>query len=167
MENKENNNVLWLEDQYEDFDAHLSALDRADFTVDTVKSVSEVVEKLRTKNYCAVIFDIKVLPGNDPRWLELDKRKRDMNPNFDSHLGLELLHSLLAPESANVKLDPPILINPRKIIVFSVVYDKSDEIAALGVPGDQIIYKSNSTLKTLPRLIKKIQEQESGEDSDE
>jgi len=153
-----NNRVLWLEDQFEDFDAHLSELYRAGFAVDTVKSVSEAEKKLRTEEFAAVIFDIKVLPGKDSKWMELDRKKRLECPNFDSNLGLELLHSLLAPDSANVKLKQPIQIEPRKIIVYSVVYDKTEEITSMGVPGDQIIYKSNSTLKTLPRMIKKIQE---------
>ena len=149
--------ILWLEDQYEDFSAYRSTLFRAGYLVDFTPSVSEAAKKIRENDYIAYIFDIKVLPGDDPEWTELDKKKREKNPKFDSYLGLELLYSLFKTGEAKVKLNPPIEIDPRKIIVFSVVYDKSQEISSFGIPGDQIVYKSASDLKTLPRLIKKIQ----------
>ncbi|MCK4765680.1 MAG: hypothetical protein KAW12_26005 [Candidatus Aminicenantes bacterium] len=150
--------ILWLEDQFEDFGAYLSALFRAGYVVDSVKSVSEAVEKLREGDYTAVIFDIKVLPGNSREWIELDKKKREENPHYDSSLGLELLYSLFAHEKANVKLDPPIKISPEKFIVFSVVYDKNEEFQSFGIPGDQIINKSAADLSTLPNTVKKIED---------
>lgn len=149
--------ILWLEDQYKDFSAYRSALFRAGYLVEFVPSVSETVEKLRKNEYVAIIFDIKVLPGNDQEWIELDKKKRDEYPNFDSYLGLELLYSIFNPGDAKVKLNPPIFIDPRKVIVFSVVYDKNKEISSLGVPEHQVIYKSSSDLSTLPKLIEKIE----------
>jgi hypothetical protein len=148
--------VLWLEDQYEDFAPYLITLSRAGYLVDTVRSVSEAEQKLREEDYIAAIFDIKVLPGDDENWIDLDEKKRQENPNFDSYLGLELLYSLFNPQQASVKLDPPIKINPKKVIVFSVVYDKVDEITSLGIPKEQIIYKSVGDITTLPRLIRNI-----------
>lgn len=152
--------ILWLEDQYEDFDAYRSALFRADYLVDNVKSVSEAEKKLREDDYIAVIFDIKVLPGDDPKWIEIDKKIRKENPYFDSNLGFELLRSIFKPYEALVKLTPPIEIDPKKIIIFSVVFDKSEEISSFGIPVDQIVYKGESDLTTLPRLIKKIEDEE-------
>jgi hypothetical protein len=149
--------ILWLEDQYEAFSAYRSALFRSGYLVDFVKSVSEAEKKIKEKNYIAYIFDIKVLPGDTEEWINLDKKKREENPNFDSNLGLELLRSLFHSEKARVKIDPPIELDPRKVVVFSVVYDKTEEISSFGIPGDQIIYKSNADLNTLPRLIKKIE----------
>jgi len=153
--------ILWLEDQYEDFIAYRSALYRSGRVTDRVISVSEAVKKLREngKVYTAIIFDIKVLPGSDPDWINFDQQQRKANPHFDPYLGLELLRSLFAPDRARVKLDPPIPLSPKKMIVFSVVYDKSNEIAALGIPEDQIIYKAHSNLDTLPKLIEKIEEE--------
>jgi hypothetical protein len=152
--------ILWLEDQYEDFVAYRSALYRSGRITDRVRSVSETVKNLREDNeYTAVIFDIKVLPGNDPEWIELDKQQREANPDYDSYLGLELLRALFDPDRAKVKLDPPIKLSPKKMIVFSVVYDKPDEITAMGIPAHQIIYKAHSDLKTLPKLIERIEEE--------
>lgn len=152
--------VLWLEDQYEDFSAYLNMLSRVGYLVDTVRSVSEAEQKLREENYVAVIFDIKVLPGEKKEWKDLDIKKRKKNPFFDSYLGLELLYSLFSPGPNRVTIDPPIpaeKINPKKVIVFSVVYDKVAEISRMGIRNDQIIYKSASDLTTLPNVIKKIE----------
>jgi hypothetical protein len=149
--------ILWLEDQHEDFDAYKSALFRSGYLVDYVKSVSETEKKLQEEDYVAVIFDIKVLPGDDEKWIQFDKQEREKNPDFDSYLGLELLRSLFDPQKARVIIDPPIKIDPGKVIVFSVVYDKTDELLALKIPNNQIIYKSNGDINTLPQLIKRIQ----------
>ncbi|MCK5057493.1 MAG: hypothetical protein KAT34_12595 [Candidatus Aminicenantes bacterium] len=149
--------ILWLEDQYEDFSAYRSALFRSGYLIDFVKSVSEAEEKIREKKYTAYIFDIKVLPGDTEEWSTLDIKKREGNPNFDSNLGLELLRSLFNSKKARVKLDPPIKINPQKVIVFSVVYDEAEEISSFGIPEEQIVNKSAADLTTLPELIKKIE----------
>jgi len=153
--------ILWLEDQYEDFTAFRSALYRGGRVTDRVKSVSEAIEKLEKngEEYIAVILDLRVLPGNDPKWIDFDQRQKKADPYHDPHLGLELMRSLFAPDRAGVKLDPPIQISPQKIIVFSAVSDKTKEIAAMGIPEDRIISKTDSDLNTLPGLIDKIEEE--------
>ena len=153
--------ILWLEDQCEDFTAYRSALYRSGRVTDRVRSVSEAVKKLREhgKEYTAVIFDLKVLPGSDPEWIDFDRRQKKTDPHHDPYLGLELLRSLFAPDRAGVELNPPIQISPKKMIVFSVVFGKMQEIAAMGVPEDRIVYKADSDLNTLPGLIDKIEEE--------
>lgn len=150
-------NVLWLEDQFDDFGAYLGRLFMAGYWVDCVKSVSEAIQRLRENEYIAVIFDIKVLPGYLYEWIAFDQQKRLENPNFDPNLGFELLKSIFNPEKAEVLLAPPLTLDPKKFIVFSVVFTKTNEIAAMGIPPDQIIYKANSDLSTLPNLVKKIE----------
>lgn len=154
--------VLWLDDQYNDFGDYSSALFNEGYIVEHVRSVTEAEQKLREGGYIAAIFDIKVLPGDDPKWLELDKKKRTENPNFDSNLGFELLLSLFESPDAKVELVPRIHFDPRKVIVFSVVYDKVWELSALGILGDRIVNKSNSDLKTLPSAIKRIEKLSGG-----
>lgn len=153
--------ILWLEDQYEDFTTFQSALYRSGRVTDRVKSVSEAVKKLgeNGEEYTAVILDLRVLPGNDPKWIDFDRRQKKTDPYHDPHLGLELLRSLFIPDRAGVKLDPPIQISPQKIIVFSAVPGKTQEIASMGIPEDRIIYKADSDLNTLPGLIEKIEEE--------
>jgi hypothetical protein len=153
--------ILWLEDQYEDFAAYRSALYRSGLVTDRVRSVSEAVKKLgdNGKEYTAIIFDLKVLPGSDPNWINFDRRQKKADPHRDPFLGLELLRSLFTPDRAKINLDPPIQLSPKKIIVFSIFSDKTQEIANLGVPEEQIIYKAHSNLDTLPKLIEKIEEE--------
>ena len=155
---KEIKKVLWLDDQHDDFDGYKSALFRAGYTVHNVKSVTETVEELKKEDYIAAVFDIKVLPGDGLEWIDLDKKKREEKPGFGAYLGLELMRSLFKPGEARVKIDPPVNVDPGKVIVFSVVFDKTEEITSFGIPGDQIVYKANSKLDTLPQLIKKIQD---------
>lgn len=149
--------VLWLEDQYEDFSAYRSGLYMADYWTDCIKSVSEMVCKLREEKFVAAIFDLKVLPGESKEWIDLDKRKQEENTIIVPNLGFDLLKSIFTPEKAEVKLEPPIKLDPRKVIVFSVVYDYTYEFSAMGIPTDQIVYKANSDMNTLPKLIKKIE----------
>lgn len=159
--------ILWLEDQFEDFAPYRSALYRAGYLVEFVPSVSGAIQKLREDNYTAIVLDIKVLPGEDNEWIKLDQKIREENPDSDPYLGLLLLRSLFPDKiedkhkkSEIIKLVPPIRINPKKIIVFSVVYTKITEIRSFGIPVDQIIYKSASDTMTLPKLVKKISEME-------
>ncbi len=148
--------ILWLEDQYEDFSAYRSALFRTGYMVEPVKSVSDAEDKLKAhETYAVIIFDIKVLPGDKEKWLKLDKKKRSREPGSDSYLGIELLRSLFKPEEAEVVVELKNRLDPKKIIVFSIVYNNTI-IPALGIPNEQIIYKSNCDLSTLPGLIKEI-----------
>ncbi len=152
--------VLWLEDQRDDLNAYISGIIRAGYKVDPVRSVTEVVNKLRQEEYIAVIFDIKVLPGNDPGWITLDKKLRDEKPDYDSALGLELLYALFKSDLAKININLPKRIDPGKVIVFTAVNDIIQEVGMLGIPDEQIVYKADSDLNTLPRLINEIKERE-------
>jgi CheY-like chemotaxis protein len=157
--------ILWLEDESENFSAFRSALFRAGYLVDTVKSVSDAVKKLKKakENYAVVIFDIKVLPGDAPDWIKIDRENIDENRSSDSYLGLELLYSLFNSPIAKVKIEPSVKIDPKKVIVFSVVSNRTEDIAALGIPEYQILYKSTSDPKNLLQLIKNILSKNKGE----
>ena len=153
--------ALWLEDQYEDLFEYSSGLARINYLVDKVKSVSAALEKLEKKEYDLYIFDLKILPGEDKEWQALDDRKRQENPHFDPYLGVELLRFLDKARKEQNELWGKIKFDFSKVIVFSVVNDKEvyDEFKSFGIPIDQIIYKSSSDLTTLPRLIKKIDDE--------
>ena len=154
------NKVLWLEDHHNDFGSYKSKLFKASYAVDAVESAAEAVTKLKKDNYIAFIVDIKVPPGEDKEWIELDKMKQRENPGSDTHLGLELLHALFNPDQTNVRLDPPIKIDPKKIIVLTVVSGKTREILSLGIPRQQILYKSSSDSKTLLQMVIDIHERD-------
>lgn len=151
--------VLWVEDQFEDLMDYSSRLARIDYLVDPVKSVSEALERLKNQEYAAYIFDLKILPGDDPEWWALDERKRKENPNFDPYLGLELLRFLDKARQVKDDLWEKIKFDFNKVIVFSVVIDKEvyDELQSFGIPEHQIVYKSGSDLDTLAGLIQEMQ----------
>lgn len=154
--------VLWLEDQYKDLMEYSSGLARINYLVDPVRSVSEVLKKMEKDEYEFYIFDLKILPGDDPKWQELDERKREENPHFDPYLGVELLRFLDKARKEKNELWEKIKFDFTKVIVFSVVNDKDIyyELRAFGIPHEQILYKSDSKLDTLKDLIKKMQNQE-------
>ena len=154
--------ALWLEDQYEDLFEYSSGLARINYLVDKVKSVSAALEKLEKKEYDLYIFDLKILPGENKEWQELDDKKREENPHFDPYLGLELLRFLDNARKEQNELWGKIKFDFTKVIVFSVVNDKNVyyELRSFGIPHQQIVYKSDSKLDTLRELIEKIQNQE-------
>jgi hypothetical protein len=154
--------VLWLEDQYNDLMEYSSPLARINYLVDPVKSVSEALIKMGKEEYEFYIFDLKILPGENKEWQELDDKKREENPHFDPYLGLELLRFLDNARKEQNELWGKIKFDFTKVIVFSVVNDKDVyyELRAFGIPHEQIVYKSDSKLDTLKDLIKEIQNQE-------
>jgi hypothetical protein len=149
--------IIWMDDQINDFVPYLNEIAKAGYLVDTVQSVSSLIEKLRKTLYYCIICDIKVLPGDDQEWIKLDRDKRSENPDFDSYLGLELMYSLFQPEKSKINISPALNVDPNRIIVFSVVYDRIDEISSFGIPGNHIVSKSSSDLNTLPNLLNQIQ----------
>lgn len=169
------NKILWLEDQYEDFRAYRSLLYRAGYLIDTVESVSEAEKKLeKWEEYTAVIFDIKVLPGSESKWLDLDLKKRNLLPDFDSYLGFELLRSMFETPTnkryipRNLVIGEPIDLSfsvpdnsekiSNKTIIFSVVNNENVRKALISfeIPEKQIVYKSDCSVATLPELIERI-----------
>jgi CheY-like chemotaxis protein len=149
--------ILWLEDQLEDLEMYRSKLFRKGYVVDMVRSVSEALDKLSKEDYLAYIFDLMVIPGDKEEWRKLDEEKREKDSNFDSLLGLELLSSLFDAENAKIQVALPRKIESKRMIIMSNVQDKMADITAMGIPADQIKYKSDSNLSTLLQIIEKIE----------
>lgn len=162
MENKTVHNelkkVLWLEDQSDNFNAYQSALFRSRILLDTVTSVSEAEKKIKEEkeSYGVFIFDIRVPAGDDPKWIEFEARKHKEKPFDDSYLGLEFMHSLFRSPLAKVNIDPFIRIDPKRVIAFSVVSTRTDEIHSLGIPEYQILYKASATPRDMLHIIQNI-----------
>ena len=75
-----------MEDHFEDLMDLCSRFGNSNYFVDPVKSVFEALEKLQNEKYSVYIFDLKILPGDNPEWQALDKRKRIEKPQFDPYL---------------------------------------------------------------------------------
>lgn len=153
--------ALWVEDQYEDIMDYSSRLSKIDYLVEPVKSVSEALKRFEKQEYAAYIFDLKILPGDEPEWQALDEKKRAEKPQFDPLLGFELLRFLKKTRQEDDALWKKIKFDFHKVIVFSAVCDKEvyDELQSFGIPEHQIIYKSGSDLDTLMEAIQEMQNQ--------
>ncbi|MCX6578917.1 MAG: hypothetical protein NT166_01880 [Candidatus Aminicenantes bacterium] len=151
--------ALWVEDQFEDLMDYSSRLARIDYLVEPVKSVSEALKRLEKQEYAAYIFDLKILPGDDPEWQALDERKRAEKPLFDPLLGFELLRFLDKARQEKNDFWKKIKFDFSKVIIFSAVCDKEvyDELQSFGIPEQQIVYKAGSNLDTLAEAIKEMQ----------
>jgi CheY-like chemotaxis protein len=151
--------VLWVEDQFEDLMDYSSRLARIGYVVDPVRSVTDALERLGNQEYAVYIFDLKILPGDDPEWQALDEKKREEKPQFDPYLGLELLRFLDKARQEKDELGKKFKFAFSKVIVFSVVNDKYvyDELESFGIPVQQIVYKSGSDLDTLAEVIREME----------
>ena len=158
--------ALWLEDQFEDLIDYASRLARIDYLVDPVTSVSEALEKLKAETYDAFIFDLKILPGDDQKWKDLDESRRKAKPYFDPYLGFELLCYLNQARQENAPLWRKIHFDFARVIVFSVVSDKAvfEELESFGIPPNQMINKSNADLDTLEKAVEEMEKDRSEEE---
>lgn len=157
--------VLWLEDQFDALMDYASHFFDIDCYVEPVNSVSAALAKLvemkkKGEKYVAFIFDLKVLPGDDPRWRDLDAKKRKDVHGVDSYLGVELLRLLADAKKTRNEFWRKITFDFEKVIVFSVVNDSAvrDELESFGIPPRQIINKSEGDLDTLPKMVQEIQD---------
>lgn len=151
--------ILWVEDQYEDLMDYSSCLSRMGYGVEPVRSVTEALERLEKEKYEVYVFDLKILPGDDPKWQNLDEQRRKEKPNFDPLLGLELLRSLHNARQEQNEAWEKIAFDFQKVVIFSVVNAPavSDELETFGIPPRQIVYKSDSDLNTLAEVIKEME----------
>lgn len=152
--------ILWLEDQFEDLIDYSNSLNRLGYLVDRVRSVTDALAKLQNQEYAAYIFDLKVLPGDDVHWQNLDEETRKKRPEFDPLLGLELLRFLNRARGENNESWQKLHFDFSKVFIFSVVVanDVYEELTSFGVNDQQIIYKSSSDLDTLAEAISKLHE---------
>jgi hypothetical protein len=150
--------VLWIEDQYEDLTDWEKPIYDAGYLLDNVGDATTALDLLPRWEWHAVIFDIKINPGDDPEWKTLDLRRRKENPHFDPYLGLELLRFVLGKNCAISKA-PTVTIEPGRIVVLSVVTDESvlSELEGYGIPSQQILSKSSWDMSTLPNVLKRIE----------
>ena len=150
--------ILWMDDQYEDLIDYAGRLFRTGYLIEPVKSVSAALEKLVKDRYDAYIFDLKVLPGDDPVWQELDEKIRKGKPFFDPYLGIEFLRFLYEEKKMNSELWRRIEFDFNKVIIFSAACEGNvrEELESFGISKHQMLNRFISDLDNLPQLLKKI-----------
>ncbi|MGF1504080.1 MAG: hypothetical protein GYB64_16895 [Chloroflexi bacterium] len=151
--------VLWIEDEAT-FDLNrLAAAVNVTFKykLTIAKTVTDAVRHMTSgTEYEVVVVDMRLLPGEDPRW----KRLQDTNDRV--LLGMELVYSLLAAERGRVTLDPaerPQWLGPQRFAIFTVEPEKelSDFLDVVGI--DRRFYrrkKASLEQTTLLDLIEMV-----------
>jgi len=156
--------ILWIEDQSKELGLFRRPLAEADFVVDVANDVTEAISKLLhtdhlpKKCYHAVVFDILLPPGNDLAWVKCANKLRKDKPDQEPRLGLELLRSIFRHSSEDVPLDPPIVLDPKRLIVLTVVEDSAmkDQLMGYDIPEDHIVLKSAAKANILRVLVEKM-----------
>lgn len=112
--------VLWVEDSaISDLRFLLMPVYMAGaYDVTIALDVSEAVARIWSDEFDAVIVDIRLPPGNDPRWIRRYQQFQDNRPG--PRLGLQLLYSLLTPNPAIVLPDRPGWLKPERFGVLTV-----------------------------------------------
>jgi hypothetical protein len=94
--------VLWVEDgAFVEFTNLCSPVyTSGKYDLEVAVSATEAIKLIKEGEFDAVVVDIRIIPGNDNKWISLynqyQKNKRQ------ARLGLHLLRSLLTPEKATV-----------------------------------------------------------------
>ncbi|MGH9838237.1 MAG: hypothetical protein ACREEM_05585 [Blastocatellia bacterium] len=118
---KKKRKVLWIEDGARaDFHHMLGPVYvGGEYDLVVALDATLAITHLKRTQFDIVIVDIRIPPGEDAEWREL-QQKGDHN-NANARLGLDLLYSLLAPEAARIKLAwRPDWLTPEKFAVFTV-----------------------------------------------
>ncbi len=112
--------VLWIEDNaLSDLAPLLGPIYvSGQYDLEIAESASDGAYKIQSMEFEAVIIDIRLPPGDDPRWVSnYNRLGRD---RARARLGLSLLYSFLRPGDAWVKVEhPPAWVQPNRFGVFS------------------------------------------------
>jgi len=118
---KEKRKALWIEDGARFDLPYLAAPIYMDGQYDLIvaENVADSISQLQSKEFDAIIVDIRLPPGDDPEWAGLYKEA-----GYDkvaARLGLKLLYSILGSPDAEVKLEHrPSWITADKIGILTV-----------------------------------------------
>lgn len=153
-------NVIWIEDEAT-FDLNrLAAAVNVTFRykLTIAKTVSDALRHLKTGvEYEALIVDMRLLPGDDPRWKTVAE-----NSTGRTLLGQELVYSLLRWPQCKVTLDDdeiPPWITPARFGIFTVEPEKELSEFLTNVGIDRQLYqrkKASLEQNTLLRLIESV-----------
>jgi CheY-like chemotaxis protein len=156
-------NVLWVEDDaiFDLSDLTAAVQVALKYKLVIAKNVTEAVERLHKDSieYDAIIVDIRLPPGNDPRWVKMFTGDRAaIEQQMGNKLGLQFLYALLGRDGDRpVKLDVPAWVSPDRFAVFTVE-EESTIKTHLDRMGVQVYQKKRAGLppRTLRKLIEKI-----------
>jgi CheY-like chemotaxis protein len=116
--------VLWVEDS-----ARLELRNltgpiyiSGEYDMNLAEDATTAVRYLRTKEYDAVILDMRLPPGIDDYWINVYRERGE--DKADARLGLELANWLFNRKS-DISFPPPEWIKPYQVGVFTVENDST------------------------------------------
>ncbi len=126
--------ILWIEDAANDDLAVLAAPVYMDggFLLSVAVDATEGMERIMEKSFDVVIFDIRIPPGSDQRWIKLYERVG--SNKIDAQLGLHLLRTAIGHESAEIPLeDESKKVDLNRTAVLTVEPFLGEELRRLGI----------------------------------
>lgn len=113
--------VLWIEDNAHSDYVHTVGPVLVDGRYDLMiaESASEGIQNIKDHEFDSVIVDLRLPPGEDRLWISV--YNDGGNNRTGARLGLEVLHALLRPRDARVRLPfVPKWVEPKRFAVFTV-----------------------------------------------
>lgn len=151
--------ILWIEDQAFIDLAILTGLVyvRGNYDLIIAPDASEGIRQIMQREFDAVVVDIRIPPGDDPKWKEL-YTKFGMT-KVTARLGLHLLHCLLAPEDKNTKVklrNIPPWITPTRFGILTVESEREvqDDLRKLNIQ----VFRQKTAEMTETTLLELIEE---------
>lgn len=150
--------VLWIEDgalvEVSNLAGPIYTSGKYDLVI--ALDASDGVRKLRQTEFDVVIVDIRIPPGDDPKWINLFSQL-GFN-KIQARLGRELLYSCLKPSEAKVKLgEIPKWVSPERFGILTVesYREVENDLEKLGI---QVYQQKTSDIPVtvLYDLIEKI-----------
>lgn len=117
----EKHRVLWIEDGARHDLPELAAPVYMDGNYDLIvaESASEGESYMLGEKFDVIIVDVRLPPGDDPRWADLYRRAG--SDKVAARLGLKLLYSLLgSPRAEVVPERHPLWVSPHRIGILTV-----------------------------------------------
>lgn len=113
--------VLWIEDDaaYNLQRLAIPVVMHLDYDLTLAVTISEAIHFLQRQAYDAIIVDLRMPPGKERPWIELDQRlARSRKP---PRLGLHLLLNLFKRPQPDCKIDLPSNIHEHGIRQFGIL----------------------------------------------
>ena len=147
--------ILWIEDgartEYHDL---LTPIHVAGYDLTIARDATDGVKYLLKRLFDAVIIDIRLPPGLDPRWINI-YNEHGANPAA-AQLGMEIIRSIFSPTNSSIAIERPDWLTAKRCAVFSVDADQKlikDELEDLKIRS---LVKSSGGSRL--RILKLIQE---------
>lgn len=152
--------VLWVEDDaFKELGMFATPVHlTGEFELDYAVSATEAVERLQACEYDAVVVDVRIPPGDDPRWVEIYYEAGSSNKA--ARLGARLLQNILGRDKEWTRGLTGAALDRRRYGVLSM--DAEDVRAELELVGVTRYHNKNEGARVLLTIIREILSQCNG-----